>query len=109
MKSKLIKSSILLILIGVQGIASAAINTNGYSYEQATAEPRKPFAFFHGFYIGEGLGMAFNVSNIDLRNNLYIDHISNGAQEINIEHFSNMDLHQTRVYGELYAGWGISL
>jgi len=69
----------------------------------------RPFAFFHGFYIGQGVGLAINTANTDL--NLFIrrDQSAGGSNpQINgtLTHSSVMDLYQSRLYGDFFAGWG---
>ena len=73
--------------------------------EEVSQTPKNPYEFFHGFYIGEGLGVAFNIANVDLRKNAFRDAEASRADG-NLDHFSTMDLYQNRMYGEIYGGWG---
>lgn len=71
----------------------------------AQPPPERPFAFFQGFYLGQGLGVAFNLANVDLSSSAFL----NGAaptERVNFNHRSHLDLYQYRLYGELYGGWG---
>ena len=95
MKSKLFVLFVLTVLLCQKSV---------FAHEEMNQPASRPHEFFHGFYIGQGVGVAFNTANVDLRKNAFRDgRIPQVDGTLN--HFSTMDLYQNRLYGEFYGGW----